>query len=95
MTAYMIVDIDVLDPAQYETYKREVPKLIEKHGGEYLVRGGEFEVIEGEWTPNRLVIFRFPDRQAIHALFADPEYHPLKLLRHKVATSSVVAVDEL
>ncbi len=48
MTAYMIVDIDVLDPAQYETYKREVPKLIEKHGGEYLVRGGEFEVIEGE-----------------------------------------------
>ena len=95
MTAYMIVDIDVLDPAQYETYKREVPKLIEKHGGEYLVRGGEFEVIEGEWTPNRLVIFRFPDRQAIHALFADPEYHPLKLLRHKVANSSVVAVDGL
>ena len=48
MTAYMIMDIDVLDPPQYETYKREVPKLVEKHGGEYLVRGGEFEVIEGE-----------------------------------------------
>ncbi len=93
MTAYMIMDIDVLDPPQYETYKREVPKLVEKHGGEYLVRGGEFEVLEGEWTPIRLVIFSFPDRQAIHALFADPEYHRLKLLRHKVATSSIVAVD--
>lgn len=95
MTAYMIMDIDVLDPPQYETYKREVPKLVEKHGGEYLVRGGEFEVIEGEWTPVRLVIFSFPDRQAIHALFADPEYHTLKLLRHKVTTSSIVAVDGL
>ena len=39
MTAYMIMDVDVLDPPQYETYKREVPKLVEKHGSEYLVRG--------------------------------------------------------
>ena len=95
MTAYMIMDIDVLDPLQYETYKREVPRLVEKHGGEYLVRGGEFEVIEGEWTPVRLVIFSFPNRQAIHALFADPEYDTLKLLRHKVAITSIVAVDGL
>ena len=89
------MDVDALDPHQYETYKREVPKLVEKHGGEYLVRGGEFEVIEGEWAPVRLVIFSFPDRQAIHALFADPEYQPLKLLRHKVTISSIVAVDGL
>jgi uncharacterized protein (DUF1330 family) len=95
MTAYMIMDIDVLDPPQYETYKQEVPRLVEKHGGEYLVRGGEFEVIEGEWNPVRLVIFRFPDRQAIQALFADPQYQPLKLLRHKVSISSIVAVDGL
>jgi len=91
----MIMDIEVLDPLQYETYKREVPSLVEKHGGEYLVRGGEFEVIEGEWNPVRLVIFSFPDRQAIHALLDDPEYHPLKLLRHKVTTSSIVVVDGL
>jgi hypothetical protein len=54
MTAYMIMDIDVLDPLRYEAYKRDVPRLVEKHGGEYLVRGGEFEVIEGDWNPVRL-----------------------------------------
>ena len=95
MSAYMIVDIDVLKPKEYESYKRDVPNLIEKHGGEYLVRGGDFEVIEGEWTPTRLVIFRFPDRQSIRAFLDDPEYQPLKLLRHKVATSSIVVVDGL
>jgi uncharacterized protein (DUF1330 family) len=95
MTAYMIMDIDVLNPSQYETYKREVPRLVEKYGGEYLVRGGEFEIIEGEWNPVRFVIIRFPDRQAIRALFADPEYQPLKLLRHKISTGSIVAVDGL
>ncbi|MFH1626414.1 MAG: DUF1330 domain-containing protein [Pseudomonadota bacterium] len=95
MSTYLIVDVDVAEPDQYETYKREAPRLVEKHGGEYLVRGGEFEVIEGEWKPTRLVVLRFPDRQAVHALFADPEYQPLKALRHRIATSSIVAVDGL
>lgn len=93
MSSYLIVDVDNSDPERYETYSREVPRLVEKHGGEYLVRGGEFEVIEGDWQPKRLVLFRFPDRQAIHDLFNDPEYQPLKEIRHQIATSNIVAVD--
>ena len=93
MTAYMLVDLHVHDPEGFEKYRTDVPALIAKHGGEYIVRGGEFEVIEGEWQPKRLVIFRFPDRQAIHNFFDDPEYADLKALRHRVANSSVVTVD--
>jgi uncharacterized protein (DUF1330 family) len=40
------VDIDIHDPAVFEGYRKVVGALIAKHGGEYLVRGGEFEVIE-------------------------------------------------
>jgi uncharacterized protein (DUF1330 family) len=93
MTAYMIVDVDVNDPEGYERYKSEVPALIAKHGGEYLVRGGEFEVLEGEWQPTRLVVFSFPNRQAIHDFVNDPEYAELKALRQSTASSSLVAVD--
>jgi len=93
MTAYMIVDVDVNDPESYEKYKAEVPALIAKHGGEYLVRGGEFEVLEGEWQPTRLVLFGFPSRQAIHEFVNDPAYADLKVLRQRVASSSLVAVD--
>jgi uncharacterized protein (DUF1330 family) len=93
MTAYMMVDLDVNDPKNYEKYKAEVPALIAKHGGEYLVRGGDFEVLEGDWQPTRLVLFSFPDRQAIHDFINDPAYAELKALRQRTATTSLVAVD--
>ena len=95
MPAYMIADINMRDPAAYERYKAEVPALIRRHGGEYLVRGGAHEVLEGDWQPTRLVVFRFPDRAAIHAFMNDPDYQPLKALRKQCAESDIVAVDGL
>lgn len=95
MTAYLIVDVAVKDAARYEDYKRAVPALIARHGGEYLVRGGAFEVLEGDWKPTRLVLFRFPDRAAIRAFFDDPDYRPWAEMRHGIADSSLVAVDGL
>lgn len=93
MTAYMMVDLDVYDPENYEKYKADVPALITKHGGEYLVRGGDFEVLEGDWQPTRLVLFRFPDRQAIQDFINDPAYAELKALRQRTANTSLIAVD--
>jgi uncharacterized protein (DUF1330 family) len=93
MTAYLIVDVAIKDPQRYEDYKQKVPALIARHGGEYLVRGGAHEVLEGDWCPTRLVLFRFPSRDAIKAFMSDPEYRPLAELRHSIADSSLVAVD--
>ena len=93
MPAYLLLDIDIHDPEKYEIYKREVPAFVAKHGGVYLSRGGAHEVIEGDWAPTRLVLFRFPDRKSIHDLFADPDYQYLKAIRHEAATSDLVAFD--
>lgn len=57
--------------------------------------GGECEVLEGDWTPTRMVLFRFPDRTAIRAFLNDPDYLPLAALRHEIATSRLIAVDGL
>ncbi|MEQ9641333.1 MAG: DUF1330 domain-containing protein [Alphaproteobacteria bacterium] len=89
----MIVDLDVHEPEGFARYREGVPALAKKHGGEYLVRGADFDVIEGDWRSHRLVIFHFPDRAAIRALFADPDYDELKALRHRVADSVIIAVD--
>ena len=51
-----------------EEYKAKVPGLIRKHGGEYLVRGSKFTVVEGDWEPKRLVVLRFPDIAAAQGL---------------------------
>ena len=93
MSAYLIVNIDVEDAAAYEEYKAKVPAFIQKYAGEYLARGGNTVVIEGDWKPNRLVLFRFPDMASVEALFSDPEYQPLRQLRQRVAKSEIVAIE--
>ena len=95
MSAYMIVNLDVKDAASYEEYKAKVPALIQKHGGKYLVRGGKFFVLEGDWKPTRLVLFEFPNAAAAQALFDDPEYQPLKALRRRVSKTDAVVVEGL
>ena len=93
MSAYLIFDVVIPNPKLYEVYRRNVVKLLARHGGEYLVRGGEFEVLEGDWQPVRLVLIRFPDRGAIHAFLEDPDYVPLRKLRQLIAKSHMIAVD--
>jgi len=93
MTAYVIANIRVNDAERYKDYVANVPALIAKHGGEYRVRGGEFEVLEGQWTPDRLVVLEFPNREAALAFYNDPDYAPFRSLRQSVTDSSVVIVD--
>lgn len=61
MPAYIIVEIDVKDPAVYEDYKVLAPPSIEQYGGRYIVRGGKTETLEGNWVPKRIVVLEFPD----------------------------------
>ena len=93
MTAYLLVDLDIHDQDGFQEYRSQVPAFIAKHGGEYLVRGGEFDVIEGDWKPHRLVLFKFPDRQAIRNFFADPDYAQIAAVRFRTSRTIAVAVD--
>jgi uncharacterized protein (DUF1330 family) len=93
MSVYVIVNIDLKDAAAYEAYKAGAPALIRKHGGEYLARGGASEVLEGEWVPSRIALLKFPNWAAVKAFLSDPEYQPLKKLRHSVAHTQMVAVE--
>ena len=93
MAVYLIVNVDVRDPAAYEEYKAGVPALIAKHGGEYLVRGGRVEVMEGDWRPKRVAVLKFPSNEAARRFLDDPEYAPLKTLRQRIAPTQMVMVE--
>ena len=56
MSAYVLVEIEVLDEAAYEPYKHLAPPLVARYGGRYLVRGGPSETLEGDRRPARLVV---------------------------------------
>ena len=93
MPAYLIANIDVKDPAAYEEYKAKVPAIVAKYGGEYLARGGRFVILEGDWTPTRMAVLRFPDIESVQALYASAEYEPLKTLRQRVTKTDFVVVE--
>jgi uncharacterized protein (DUF1330 family) len=93
MAAYLIGDVKLKDVEAYKPYQAGVPEIIRKHGGEYLVRGGSYEVKEGAWKPVRIVVIQFPDWVAAQAFLDDPEYQPMKAIRHRVAQTDLVLVD--
>jgi len=93
MTAYVIVDIEVTDPVNYETVKKLTPPIITKYGGKYLSRGGNTEIIEGDWHPKRLVILSFEDAEKARAWLNSPEFAPVRELRAKTAITRMVLTE--
>lgn len=93
MSALIIVDIEVTDPVRYEDYKRLASQAIAAHGGRYLVRGGASEVLDGHWTPRRLVILEFDSFEKAKAWRASPEYAEAKIVREGCAKSNMVVVE--
>jgi len=93
MAAYLFVNIEVKDQTAYAEYRSVVSPMIYRHGGEYLARGGPAEAIEGDWTPSRVVLLKFPDMAAVKAFLNDPEYQPMKDLRLRAADTQMLAVE--
>jgi uncharacterized protein (DUF1330 family) len=90
--AYVIVDVDVTDPATYEDYKQLSTAATQQYGGRFLVRGGEVSVLEGGWEPHRLVVLEFDDEQAARRWYDSPEYTEARAVRQRSSTSSLVVV---
>lgn len=94
MAAYIIVAVDVTDPDIYATYSRQVPATLEPYEGRFIVRGGDYEVLEGEFTAPRLVVLEFPDLDRAEAWHASDAYQAILPIRQQNAqTQFMVAVD--
>ena len=79
--AYVIVDMKITDPERYKQYMAAAPAAVAAFGGEYRVRGGRFEVMEGHWQPARLAVLRFPSIERAQAFYADQGYRQARAQR--------------
>ncbi len=93
MPAYIIVDVEVTDPVQYEDYKKLAAATVEAYDGRYIVRGGTAEQLEGDRTPNRIVVLEFPTLERAKEWWASEDYKPAKAMRHASATSQMIVVE--
>ena len=74
-------------------YLEATPEILEKYGGRFLVRGGEFWIAEGNWTPKRLVIVEFESYERAKEFWHCEEYRPLRALRQSSAKTDMIFVD--
>jgi len=92
MPAYIIVEVTVHNPTEYEDYKKLTPGSLKNYQGKFIVRGGKTETLEGEWNPQRIVVLEFPTAELANSWWASEEYAPAKALRQRTAHTRMILV---
>ncbi|MBN8507831.1 MAG: DUF1330 domain-containing protein [Burkholderiales bacterium] len=93
--AFVVIDVDVRDAAAFGRYVQGHMPGLRAAGGAFLVAGGRFEVIEGNWTPHRLVMHRWPSAADFRSWYGSAEYRPWRDLRWSAARADVALVEGL
>lgn len=93
MSVYVIYQAEVTDPVRYEEYKVQAAETISRAAGRYLVRGGDFEVLEGDPPAGRTVVLEFPTRQAALDWYRGDEYTSIRKIREGAAQARMYVVD--
>jgi uncharacterized protein (DUF1330 family) len=91
---YVIFDVTIHDMERYQDFMQSVKPTIEAAGGKYLVRGGEHKIVEGDWDPDRLVLFEFPSFDAAKAFYSSDQYQGgAKKIRDECSSARVAVVE--
>jgi len=94
MPAYVIADVrEARDADALAEYRRGNTEAVARHGGRFIARGGEIELLEGEWDTRRIVVIEFPDMDAARAWYESGHYAPLKALRQSASDTNIILVE--
>ena len=92
--AFVIADVrDAWDADALQEYRRRNTDAVTAQGGRFVVRGGEMEVLEGDWDTRRIVLIEFPDMAAARGWYGSEDYAPLKALRQSASDTNIILID--
>ena len=91
--AYLIANITVTNPERFREYREQVPHVLAKFGGRFLVRAGAVHPMEGNLGLHSFVVVEFPSLEAARQFYDSPEYAPLLKLRTESSHSSLAFVE--
>jgi len=93
MSAYVIVEIAVHNPKEYEEYKKLSQGSLAAFNGKFIVRGGKTVTLEGDWQPERIVVLEFPDADLAKEWWNSDIYAKAKAIRQRTATTKMVLIE--
>jgi uncharacterized protein (DUF1330 family) len=88
---YWIVRVSVRDEARYPDYLAAAKSAFEKYGARFIVRGGAFDLMEGD-ARERNVVVEFSDRATAKACYESPEYRTARLIRQRYADADFLII---
>lgn len=97
MACYFIIDTYIDEKTgrgMYDEYIREVKPIIEKFGGEYIVRSEKVTSLHPERTPQRVIVIRFSSRKMLDGCFASEQYLEIRNKRMNSVDARAVIVEE-
>ncbi|MFK8013870.1 MAG: DUF1330 domain-containing protein [Gammaproteobacteria bacterium] len=92
MSAYLIIRCVIHDREKFMRYAQRTAGLVEKFGGQYVVRGGDAETLEGDFGEGVLVVSKWESREAAERFWNSDDYREAKALRQDNASADVVLV---
>jgi uncharacterized protein (DUF1330 family) len=93
MPGYVMAQVRITDMERFKEYAAQVPATIAQYDGRYLVRGGDYEVLEGDWPEWRHIVLEFPSVARAREWYASPEYAPLIKLRQSASEGRVIVIE--
>ena len=95
MSVYFLVEIlRVTDQEQYNRYIDAVCPIVERYGGEYVLRSSNVTLASGTDKPERIILIRFPGREALADCFNSPEYCEIAPLREQSTESRAFIIQD-
>lgn len=93
MKGYLVLDIEIYDFEMFQNYAQQVKHMVDDSSGRYIVRGGNVEVIDGNWEPQRIVIVEFPSVAEAKKIFNGKKYAPLRAMADACSKVNAIVVE--
>lgn len=85
MSAYIVANIKVSDPQEYERYLEGCDEVFAKYNGEYLAVDEKPVILEGEWNYSKIVLNRFPGEAGLLRWDESEDYQ--NILKFRLASA--------
>lgn len=96
MAAYAIYNLtELVDETAMGEYVQKFQEMFGKYDGKVIAIAPDFDVLEGDWKAQRVVIIEFTDMQALKRWHTADEYQPLIKLRQSAARGEMIALNGL
>ena len=95
MSAYVLVQINIINEDPYKEYLKRVTETVIKYKGRYIIRGGKFKVMLGNWDYSRTVAIKFPNYELATEWYNSKEYAPIKNIRENNSDGNLIIIEGL